>query len=122
MGFSRQEYWSVFPCPPPGYLPDPRTEHKSPISPALQAESLPLMDFLVAQMVKNLPAMHETWVQFLGRDDPLQKGMATHSVALKISWTEEPGGLVHRFTRSDMTETKTFTFLTIGEAHGNMLF
>ena len=82
MGFSRQEYWSVFPCPPPGYFPAPRIEHKSPISPALQAESLRLMDFLVAQMVKNLPAMHETWVQFLGQEDPLQKGMATHSVFL----------------------------------------
>jgi len=46
-------------------------------------------------MVKNQPAMQETWVRFLGRDDPLEKGMATHSsiLAWRIPWTEEPGGL-----------------------------
>ena len=50
---------------------------------------------LVAQMVKNLPAMQKTWVQFLGWEDPLEKGMATHSstLAWEIPWTEEPGGL-----------------------------
>ena len=50
---------------------------------------------LVAQMVKNLPAMHETWVRFLGWEDPLEEGMATHSsiLAWRIRWTEEPGGL-----------------------------
>ena len=50
---------------------------------------------LVAQMVKNLPAMKETWVQSLGWEDPLEKEMATHSstLAWKIPWTEEPGGL-----------------------------
>ena len=50
---------------------------------------------LVAQPVKNLPAMQETWVQPLGWEDPLEKGMATHSstLACRISWTEEPGGL-----------------------------
>ena len=50
---------------------------------------------LVAQMVKNLPAMQETQVQSLGWEDPLEKGMATHSsiLAWKISRTEEPGGL-----------------------------
>ena len=44
---------------------------------------------LVAQMVKNLPAMQETWVRFLGRQDPLEKGMATHSsiLAWRIPWT-----------------------------------
>ena len=42
-----------------------------------------------------LPAMQETWVQFLGQEDPLGKGMATHSsiLAWRIPWTEEPGGL-----------------------------
>ena len=46
-------------------------------------------------MVKNLPAVQETWVQSLGREDPLEEGMATHSsvLAWRISWTEEPGGL-----------------------------
>ena len=46
-------------------------------------------------MVKNLPAMLETQVQSLGGEDPLQKGMATHSrtLAWRIPWTEEPSGL-----------------------------
>ena len=50
---------------------------------------------LVAQMVKCLPAMWETQVQSLGREDPLEKEMATHSstLAWKISWMEEPGRL-----------------------------
>ena len=50
---------------------------------------------LVAQMVKNLPAMQETQVQSLGQEDPLEKGMETHSniLAWEIPWTEEPGGL-----------------------------
>ena len=49
---------------------------------------------LVAQTVKNLPAMQETWVQSLVWEDPLEEGMATHSniLALRIPWTEEPGG------------------------------
>ena len=49
----------------------------------------------MAQLVKNLPAMQETWVQFLGGEDPLEKGMATHSgiLARRIPWTEESGGL-----------------------------
>ena len=53
---------------------------------------------LVAQSVKNLPAVQETQVQFLGWEDPLEKEMATHSsiLAWKISWTEEPDGLQSR--------------------------
>ena len=49
---------------------------------------------LVAQMVKNLPAMQEIQVQSLGQEVPLEKGMATHSsiLAWRIPWTEEPGG------------------------------
>ena len=49
----------------------------------------------VAQMVKNLPAMQETWVQSLGQEEPLEKGMATQSsiLAWRIPWTEEPDGL-----------------------------
>ena len=57
----------------------------------------PHMDMasLVAQMVNNLPIMQETWVQSLDQEDPLEKGMATHSsiLAWRIPWTEEPGGL-----------------------------
>ena len=50
---------------------------------------------LVAQTIKRLPAMWETWVRSLGQEDPLQKEMATHSstLAWKIPWTEEPGRL-----------------------------
>ena len=50
---------------------------------------------LVAQSVKSLPAVQETWVQSLGWEDSLEKEIATHSsiLAWKISWTEEPGGL-----------------------------
>ena len=52
-------------------------------------------DSLVAQMLKNLPAMQETWVLSLGWGDPLEKGMATHSsiLAWRIPWTEALGGL-----------------------------
>ena len=52
-----------------------------------------------------LPAMWETWVRSLGREDPLEKGMATHSTLLawRIPWTEEPGG----FKESDTTEQLT---------------
>ena len=50
---------------------------------------------LVAQMAKNLPAKQETWVQSLGQEDALEKGMATHSNILTWirTWTKEPGGL-----------------------------
>ena len=50
---------------------------------------------LMAQKVKNLPAMEEMWVRPLGWEDTLEKEMVTHSsiLAWKISWTEEPGGL-----------------------------
>jgi len=53
------------------------------------------MEFLVAQTVKNLPALQETRVQSLGQEDPLEKRMATHSsvLAWEIPRTEEPGGL-----------------------------
>ena len=49
----------------------------------------------MAQTVKSLPAMQETWVPSLGGDDPLEKGMAPHSSILvwRIPWTEEPGRL-----------------------------
>ena len=51
--------------------------------------------FLVAQMVKHLRAMQETWVRFLGQEDPLEKEMVTHSsiLAWNIPWMEGPGGL-----------------------------
>ena len=50
---------------------------------------------LVAQRLKRMPAMRETWVRSLGREDPLEKEMVTHSsiLAWRITWMEEPGGL-----------------------------
>ena len=67
-----------------------------------------LGDTLPAQMVKNLPAMQETWVLSLDQEDPLEKGMVTHSsiLAWRIPWTEEPGRLyvVHGHKESDTTE------------------
>ena len=50
---------------------------------------------LVAQRIKNLLAMQDTWVRFLGQEDSMEKEMATHSsiLAWKIAWTEEPGKL-----------------------------
>ena len=52
-------------------------------------------------MVKNLPAVQETWLRSLGWEDPLERGMATHSsiLAWKIPWTEEPGGVTQSQTR-----------------------
>ena len=55
---------------------------------------------LVAETVKSLPAMHETWVRSLDQEGPLEEGMATHSsiLAWRVPWTEEPG--VHGVTKS----------------------
>ena len=66
---------------------------------------------LVAQRLKRLPAMRETWVLSLGREDPLEKGMATHSgiLAWRIPWTEEPSGLQSMGSqRVDTTERLHF--------------
>ena len=69
---------------------------------------------LVAQMVKNLPAVQEIWVWSLGREDHLEKGMATHSsiLAWRRPWTEEPGGLQslgsQRVGHNWVTNTLTF--------------
>ena len=62
-------------------------------------------------MVKNLPAVQETWVQSLGWKDPLEKGMPPTPVFLpgESPWTEEPGGLQSMGSQRDMTEV-TFTF------------
>ena len=67
-------------------------------------------------MVKNLPAIQETWVPSLGWEDPLEKGMATHSsiLAWRIPWTEEPGGLQsmgsQRVRHDWVISTTNFTF------------
>ena len=75
---------------------------------------LPIRASLEAQMVDNLPAMQGTWVQSLSREDPLEKGMATHSsiLAWRIPWTEEPSGLqsmeLQRFGHDRSANTTTF--------------
>ena len=62
----------------------------------------------MVQMVKNLPAIQKTWIGSLGWEDPLEKGMATHSsiLAWGIPWTEEPGRLYSSWghKESNMTE------------------
>ena len=69
---------------------------------------------LVAQMVKNLPAVQDSQAQFLGWEDPLKKGMSTHSsiLAWRIPWTEEPGRLqsmgLQRVRHNWVTNTFTF--------------
>ena len=71
------------------------------------------MAFLVSQTEKNLPAMQETRVQSLGGEDPLEKGIATHSsiIASRIPWTEEPGRIQstrsQRVGRNRVTNTLT---------------
>ena len=108
MGFPRQYYWSGFLSTFPAYLTNPGTE---PLSPAWHMSSLPLSHlwvFPVVQPVKSFPAMQETHVQSLGREDPLEMEMATHSgiLAWRIPWTEEPGGLYSPWGHkgSDITE------------------
>ena len=85
MGFSKQEYWSGVPLPSPMEL---ITFGNSSSFPSTRAS-------LIAQLVKNPPAVQETQVQFLGQEDPLEKGIGTHSniLAWKIPWTEELGRL-----------------------------
>ena len=71
-------------------------------------------------MVKSLPAMQETWVRSLIWEDPLQKGMATHSsiLAWRIPWTEEPGraysswSCKELYTTEQLTVTNQFEFIT----------
>ena len=63
----------------------------------------------IAQSLKHLPAMHKTWVQFPGWENPLEKETANHSsiFAWRIPWTEEPGGLPQGCKESDTTEWMT---------------
>ena len=82
---------------------------------------------MVAQMVKKIPIMQETWVWFLGQEDPLEKGMATHSsiLAWRIPWIEEPGGLYSPWDRrvgcnwATFTHTHTHTHIHSCYQHSN---
>ena len=66
---------------------------------------------MVVQTVKNPPAMQETWVRFLDGEDPLGKGMPTHSSSLawEILWTKEPGELQSKGSLSPMAEGVTLS-------------
>ena len=95
----RISYWEMFEVGGRSNLDDTSQEASH------RGQTPPLLDFcpdlwkqrasLVTQMVKNLPVMQETWVRFLGRENPLEKEMAAHSNILpwRIPWTEEPGRL-----------------------------
>ena len=75
---------------------------------------------MVAQMVKNLPAVQETWIQSLGWDDPLEKGMATHSIILawRNPWTGSLMGYIPwGLEESDMTEWLTHTLQLYFDFH-----
>ena len=71
-------------------LEEPHLDNRS--ASFLKLQGIGYKTSLVAQMVKHLPTMWETWVRFLGQEDPLEKEMATHSstLAWKIPWMEEP--------------------------------
>ena len=66
----------------------------------------------MAQRLKRLPAMRETWIPSLGREDPLEKEMATHSSILgwRIPWMEEPGRLQSQGVAEGRTRLNNFTF------------
>ena len=112
MGFSRQEYWSRLPFPPPGDLLDPGIEPESLASPALAGGLFTTSTTGEAQNVfaagqiwlpwwlssgTGQPAqeIEETQAQSLGWEDPLGEEMATYSriIAWRIPWTQDPGGL-----------------------------
>ena len=74
----------------------------------------------MAQSVKNLPAMQENWVQSLGQEDPLEKGMTTHSSILvwRTPWTEEPGGAKSQTRLSNFHFSLSLTAVSVVAAHG----
>ena len=108
----------VWPLPKKDKMGLAPTALKSPTPcPADKCTWFPFIASLVAQMGKNLPIIQETPVQFLGWEDPLEKGMTIHSsiLACRIPWTEKPGGLqfmgLHRVGHDWVTNTYIFTFL-----------
>ena len=73
-------------------------------------------------MVKRLPTVLETWVPSLGREDPLEKEMATHSsiLAWKITWTEEPGWLLSIGAAKSRTQLSDFTIYAVVWLYHNL--
>ena len=86
--------------------PDPTQQPVGTSAGTPQAKQVIGQGFLGGSVVKNLPAMQETQVRFLCWEDPLEKGMATHSniLAWRIPWTEEPGRLWSMGLQTDTTE------------------
>ena len=78
----------------------------------------PAQHFLMAQWVKNPPAMQEMWVQSLGQEDPLGEEMATHSniLAWEIPWAREPGGLQFVGSQRDRTQLTHQAHTTVSGA------
>ena len=95
----------------------PRDSQESSPTPQFKNVNSLALSFLVAQRLKHLPAMRETWVRSLGWEDPLEKEMATHSsvLAWKIPWMEEPGRLPSmgslRIGHNWETSLSLFTFM-----------
>ena len=72
-----------------------------------------------AQIVKNPPAMWETWVRSLGHEDPLEEGVATHSsiLAWRIPWREEPGGLYSPWGLKELDMTEQLSVCAHAHTH-----
>ena len=87
--------WRIPGTGEPGGLPSVGSQSQTQLKRLSSSSSIHGLPSLVAQLVKNLPAMQETWVQSLGQEDALEKEMATQSsiLAWEIPQTEEPGGL-----------------------------
>ena len=94
MGFSRQEYWSGLPCPPPGHLPDPGIEPTSPVSPALQVDSLPLShwgspiilnsSFIITLVIKLVIGLPFLYLNFMFISDPSFTRLRTSFMLLRF--------------------------------------
>ena len=138
MGFFRQEYWSRFPFPPPRTIPDPESNWNPQLLCPLHYRQIlncdPLQYIwasLVAQLVKNLPAIQETgfdpWVGKI----PLEKGKATHFsiLAWRIPGTGDPGGLPSvasqsrtRLKRLSSSSLQLDFFSKRGKMGGNLFY
>ena len=116
----------LIPLPPPSPPAPSRFSQRTRSQRLSHASNLGLVPpaigaSLVVLKVKSLPAVLEIWAQSLGQEDPLEKGMATHSsiFAWKIPWTEKPGGLqsmtCQRVGLDWVTNTFTFHFLPLSQ-------